>query len=337
MADVLQVTEAGLYCPVGDFYIDPWKAVPRAVLTHGHADHARWGCGQYLVPAAGLPVFRTRLGADAILDGRGYGAVTTHNGVQISFHPAGHILGSAQVRVEHAGHVTVVSGDYKTAADATCAGFVPVRCQRFITESTFGLPIYHWPPAATVFAELNAWWRANAAAGVTSIIYAYALGKAQRLLLGLDATIGPLYMHGAVERLNAAYRSAGVPIPKTQLAGTGKKGTWAGGLVLAPPSAHGSTWARKFAPASTAIASGWMQMRGTRRRKAVDRGVVLSDHADWPGLLGAIRATRAERVSVTHGYTAVLSRWLREQGTEADVLATHFAGEIDDAPADDGA
>jgi putative mRNA 3-end processing factor len=232
------------------------------------------------------------------------------------------------VRLESRGEVWVVSGDYKVEADATCAPFEPVACHVFVTESTFGLPIYRWPPQGSVFDEINAWWQGNREAGKASLLLGYALGKSQRLLSGLDPSIGPIFTHGAVERLNQAYRDAGVPLPPTAYAGAASRGkSWAGALIVAPPSAQGTPWARKFAPLSTAAASGWMTIRGTRRRKALDRGFVLSDHVDWPGLLGAIQATGAGRVLVTHGYTAVLVRYLREQGIEAEALATRYEGE----------
>jgi putative mRNA 3-end processing factor len=255
--------------------------------------------------------------------------------VRVSLHPAGHILGSAQVRLEHHGEVAVVAGDYKTGPDATCAPFEPLRCNLFVTESTFGLPIYRWPAQTTVFADLNTWWRTAAAEGQACLLFAYALGKAQRLLAGLDASIGPIWTHGAVERLVRDYRDAGVSLPPTTAVNTAPRGhNWAGALILAPPSAAGSPWARKFGPTTTAFASGWMRLRGTRRRRAVDRGFVLSDHADWPGLLEAIAATQAERVWVTHGYVAVLVRYLREHGIDALGLQTQFEGERDDAPED---
>src|SRR4051812_5596007 len=218
MAPLLAPTDDGLYCPLGDFHIDPWRPVPRAVITHGHADHARRGCAQYLAAAPGEPVLRVRLGPDADLIPLPYGQPLDLNGVRVSLHPAGHILGSAQVRLEYRGEVWVVSGDYKLGPDATCAPFEPIHCHTFITESTFGLPIYRWPTEADVFADVNAWWRANAAAGRASVLYAYALGKAQRLLAGLDPSIGPIYCHGAVEVLNDAYRAAGVALPPTQYA-----------------------------------------------------------------------------------------------------------------------
>jgi putative mRNA 3-end processing factor len=333
---LLRLTEQGLYCPAGDFHIDPWQPVDRAVVTHGHADHARWGCRRYLTAEPGLPVLRARLGADAVIDTLAYGEPVTLNAVRLSFHPAGHILGSAQIRLQRGDEVWVVSGDYKTETDATCAAFEPVRCHTFVTESTFGLPIYRWPNQSDVFTDVNTWWRTNRDEGRASLLFGYALGKAQRLIAGVDPSIGPIYTHGAVEKLTAAYRAAGVLLPQTRYAGEMAKGTdWAGALVVAPPSAHGTPWARRFGPASTAFASGWMRIRGTRRRRAVDRGFVLSDHVDWPGLLSAIAATGAERIWVTHGYTAVVVRRLTELGLDAVAVETRFVGERDDAPEED--
>ncbi len=334
--DLLRPTEHGLYCEVGDFHVDPWRPVPRAVVTHAHADHACWGCERYLTSAEGARVLQVRMGRDAVIDALPYGQAVEVGGVGISLHPAGHILGSSQVRLEYRGEVWVVSGDYKVEPDATCAPFEAVRCHAFVTESTFGLPIYRWPAQQAVFDEVNAWWRGNQAAGKASILLGYALGKSQRLLSGLDPAIGPILAHGAVEKLNRAYRETGIPLPPTAYAGAAPKGTdWTRALIVAPPSAQGTPWARKFGPASYGIASGWMTIRGTRRRKAVDRGFVLSDHVDWPGLLGSIAATGATRVLVTHGYAAVVVKWLREQGLDAEVLATRYEGENDDKAADE--
>jgi putative mRNA 3-end processing factor len=263
-----------------------------------------------------------------------YGQAVRVGPVRVSLHPAGHILGSAQVRVEHKGEIWVVSGDYKLEADPTCAAFEPVRCHVFITESTFGLPIYRWPPAEAVLAELRAWWRANQAVGRASLVFTYALGKAQRVLAALDPAMGPIYVHGAVDRLNRAYLAAGVPLPAAQPvaeAARGKVPDWERAIVIAPTSARGTPWLRRFGDFSSALASGWMRIRGTRRRQAVDRGFVLSDHADWPGLQAAIAATGATRVWVTHGYTAVMARWLQEQGLEALALDTHFGEEEETA------
>jgi putative mRNA 3-end processing factor len=331
-------TEAGLYCPDGDFYIDPWLPVPRAVITHAHADHLRWGCGAYLVSREGEAVSMARLGTSApAVQSVSYGETVVMQGVRVSLHPAGHILGSAQVRVEHGGQVWVVTGDYKTEADATCTPFELVRCHTFITESTFGLPIYRWEPQQALFDAINSWWRANRDAGRASIIYGYALGKAQRILAGVDAAIGGIYTHGAVERLVRVYRQAGVTLPHTTHASALERNKAAGALIVAPPSAHGTPWLRRFGDISTAFASGWMTIRGARRRRAVDRGFALSDHVDWVSLTRVIRETGAESVWVTHGYTAVVVRWLLERGIDARVLNTRYQGEISEADEEDAA
>jgi len=336
MADLLRPTDRGLYCEAGDFHVDPWRPVDRAVITHGHADHARRGCRRYLTTTDGRAVLTPRVQADASIDAMDYGESTTINGVGVSLHPAGHVLGSAQVRVEHRGEAWVVSGDYKTEADPTCATFEPVRCHTFVTEATFGLPVYRWRPQRELFDQINAWWRANQADDRTSVLLGYALGKAQRLIAGVDRTIGPILVHGAVSKFVEVYRDAGVDMPQTLPADAANAKQHRGrALVVAPPSASGSTWIRKFGPVSLAMASGWMQIRGTRRRRTVDRGFVLSDHADWPGLLATIEATGADRVGVTHGYTGPLSRYLNEKGIEAFIVPTRYEGEADE-PGDAG-
>jgi putative mRNA 3-end processing factor len=332
---LLQQTDAGLYCAAGDFHIDPWRPVPRAVITHAHSDHARSGMGAYLCAAEGMEVLRIRVGAGAAIQGAAWGERITMGDTVVSLHPAGHILGSAQVRVERAGEVWVFSGDYKTEADAaTCAAFEPVRCHTFITESTFGLPVYRWRPQEELRAEINAWWRANAEEGRASLLFGYSLGKAQRLLAALDPETGPILVHGAVEPFLEPYRAAGVRLPHCERA-TAERVKAARGrcIAIAPPSAGGSPWARKFGDASRASASGWMQLRGSRRRQALERGFPLSDHADWPGLLSAIGATGATRVGVTHGCAETLARYLREERSlDAFVLSTRFEGEMDDTP-----
>ena len=333
---LLRVTDRGLYCAAGDFHVDPWGAVDRAVVTHAHGDHLAWGCRSYLTSAEGVGVTQQRLGGEASVRGLEYAQPIDVNGVRVSLHPAGHILGSAQVRLEHRGEVWVVSGDYKTDPDPTCRAFEPVRCHTFVTESTFGLPVYRWPAQAEVLHDVNRWWRANQQGGRTTLLYGYALGKAQRLLAGLDPSIGPILTHGAVERMTAAYRAAGVTLPATTHAAAMDRGDRGRALVLAPPSADGSTWVRRFGEHATGFASGWMLIRGTRRRRSLDRGFPLSDHVDWPSLLAAIEATGASRVLVTHGYTGPVVRWLRERGMEAEAVETRFEGERDDVTAQDG-
>ncbi len=332
-ADLVVQRPQGLYCPPGDFYIDPWRPVARAVITHAHADHARRGHGAYLATSISAGVLRARLGAIS-LQGLAYGEVVHINGVRVSLHPAGHVLGSAQVRIEHAGRVWVASGDYYTSGhedddgNSTCQPFEPVRCHCFITESTFGLPIYRWQRQAALMAQVNAWWQANAALGRPSLLLGYSFGKAQRLLAGVDAGIGPIVVHGAVEPLNEAYRAAGVQLPATLvLENVSDRSLLQRALVVAPPAVHGSAWARKLGEGSDAFASGWMQLRGARRRQGVDRGFVISDHADWPGLQRAIGATGASRVIVTHGYEAVMVRWLQQQGLQAGSFSTAFGQE----------
>lgn len=337
--DLVVARPEGLYCPPGDFYIDPWRPVGRAVITHAHSDHASFGHGQYLCAEPGRGVLTARLPGIA-LDTLRYGETIEHQGVRISLHPAGHVLGSAQVRIEHGGQVWVASGDYKLEDDGTCDPFEPVRCDTFITESTFGLPIYRWQSQPELMGEILDWWRANAAAGRASVLYCYAFGKAQRILHGVLAHAGeagmpgPIVAHGAMTTLNEAYRAAGVVLPPVQRAADlpARSPLLRQALVVAPPSAQRSTWLRRFGDAAEGFASGWMQIRGTRRRRGVDKGFAVSDHADWPGLLSAIEATGAERVIVTHGSVPVMVRFLQERGWQAQAFETEY-GDEDEADA----
>ena len=326
--DLIVPRPEGLYCPPGGFYIDHWRAVERAVITHGHSDHARSGSGRYLTAAPGARILQQRLGASLPLETLNYGEIIKHHGVTLSLHPAGHVLGSAQVRLEYRGQVWVASGDYKLEDDGTCAPFEPVTCHTFITESTFGLPIYRWAPQAELVTDINAWWQKNAAEGRTSVLFCYAFGKAQRVLSGLEPEIGPILTHGAVEPLNQIYRDAGVPLPATHdVRGLTDTSQLCRSIVIAPPSAQGTPWIKRFGDYADGFASGWMQLRGARRRRGVDRGFVMSDHADWPGLQKAVAATQAERVLVTHGQIHVMVRWLRELGLDAQALATEYGEE----------
>lgn len=325
---LLKPTERGLYCEAGDFYVDPWQAVDYAVITHAHSDHARAGSSCYLAERSGKSILQYRLGPAARIETLAYGESVTRNGVTISLHPAGHILGSAQIRIEHRGEVCVVSGDYKTEADGTCAPFAPLRCHTFVTESTFGLPIYRWRPQSEIFSEINSWWRNNQRQERTSVLFCYSLGKAQRLLCGMDETTGPIWLHGSITPYLEAYEQAGAKFPKwNRVEADNLKKSSPRGIVLAPASTENTPWFRKFGEVATAFASGWMQIRGTRRRRALDRGFVLSDHADWRGLLDSIRATGAENIWVTHGYTGPMVRWLGENGYRAEALRTRFTGE----------
>lgn len=329
---MIVVNDKGLYCAAGDFYIDPWKPVKRAVITHAHSDHARQGNGSYLCVRESVGVIRYRIGEDISLQAVEYGETVSMNDVRVSLHPAGHILGSAQVRIEsNSGEVWVVSGDYKTQPDPTCPPFEPLQCHTFITESTFGLPIYRWSPDEEIFAQINSWWAKNRDDNKASVLLGYSLGKAQRLLMGLDTSIGPIYTHGATEAINEIYRATGVKLPQTTRVATTQKGTKFGGaMILAPPSAQNSLWMRRFGSASVAFASGWMRVRGMRRRSALDRGFAMSDHADWPSLISTIKATGAENILVTHGYTDILVRFLKEYGFNASTMNTLFQGESEE-------
>jgi putative mRNA 3-end processing factor len=314
---VLSFTENGIYCAAGDFYIDPWRPV----------DHARWGMGRYLATHAALPVMRHRLG-DITAEGIAYGEVRRIGDANVSFHPAGHVPGSAQIRVEVSGEIWVASGDYKVVDDGLSEAFSPIKCHHFITESTFGLPVFHWADQASVAAEINNWWAGCAAEGKTAFLGAYALGKAQRLLTMLAPNIGPILTHTATENTNQVMRDQGISLPDTILANAElRPKDHPGAIVLAPPSALGSAWSKKFGPQETAFASGWMAIRGVRRRRAGDRGFVISDHADWDGLLLAIKQTEAENIYVTHGYTDIFSRYLNINGWNAQVVPTQFEGE----------
>ncbi len=334
MADVLKFTDRGIYCPAGDFHIDPWRPVDRALITHGHSDHARWGMGRYLCTDGCAPVMRHRLGEIDYETVR-YGEVRQIGDARVSFHPAGHVPGSAQIRVEVKGEVWVASGDYKTVADSVSEPFEPVQCHAFITECTFGLPVFSWTPQDILSEQINSWWADCAAAGRPAILGAYALGKAQRLLTSMNPDIGPILTHGAIEKTNDILRGQGIALPKTTLvtADTTYK-NHPGAMILATPSAMAGPWIKRFPNPSTAFASGWMAVRGTRRRRAPDRGFVVSDHADWDGLNAAIKATGATKVFATHGYTTTFQRWLSEQGYDAHVVSTEYAGDADDNDGD---
>jgi putative mRNA 3-end processing factor len=326
---VIAETSAGLYCEAGGFHIDPWLPVDRAVITHAHSDHARPGSAAYLCAESGRRVLQLRL-PDAHIETVRYGERRTVNGVTLSFHPSGHILGASQIRLEHRGDVWVASGDYKREADPTCEPFEVVPCHTFITEATFALPIYTWDPPASVIDDLLAWWRGNREAGRPSVLFCYALGKAQRILAGIaQRADAPVHLHGAMCALTDAYREAGIQLAPTERVTDQMRGkALAGALVLAPLSARGTPWMRRLPNASDAFASGLMRVRGVRRQRAFDRGFVLSDHADWRGLLDTIAATGAPRVLVTHGWSEALARYLREErGLDTGVLRTAYEGE----------
>lgn len=330
MSDLLKFTDKGIYCEPARVYIDPWKPVSKALITHGHSDHARPGMKSYLCTRLTKPILHHRLGKGVKVDSIDYNDPVTINGVKFSFHPAGHVVGSAQIRAEHKGEIWVVSGDYKTQSDGISGDFELVQCHAFITESTFGLPVYRWPPQDTVISQINRWWSANKEEGKASIISAYSLGKAQRIIQNVDPSIGPIYCHGAVQLTNDVIRNAGVPIRETRYLDDSV--SWEdlkSALVVAPGSALSGPWMKRFKDCSTGAASGWMAVRGTRRWQSVDRGFVMSDHADWNGLNETVTATGAEKVIVTHGYADVFARWLTEKGLNGQTEKTMFEGEVE--------
>ncbi len=323
---LLVFNEKGIYCQQADVYIDPWKPVKRAIITHGHADHSRFGHEHYLTHHSNVPIIKHRLGEIAV-QGVEWNETFIINGVTFSLHPAGHIVGSSQVRVEYKGEVWVFTGDYKTEDDGLSTPYEVVPCDTFITECTFGLPAFKWKPQAVVFNEINNWWKENQSEGKTSVIFGYSLGKAQRLIKHLDTSIGKIYTHGAVENMTEVIRSL-TPLPETHLiTKETKKQELFGNIVVAPPSAHGSPWIKKMVPYVTATSSGWMAFRGARARRAIDKGFVLSDHCDWTGLLESIKNTGASRIICTHGYTDIFSKYLRTIGYDASVENTDYEGE----------
>jgi putative mRNA 3-end processing factor len=323
---LLVFNQKGIYCEVADVYIDPWKPVKKAIISHGHADHSRWGHQQYITHHSNVAIIKHRLG-DITVAGKEWNETFTINGVKFSLHPAGHIIGSSQIRVEYKGEVWVFTGDYKTEDDGLAVPYEVVKCHTFITECTFGLPAFKWVPQEQVFNDINTWWQQNREEGKTSVLFGYSLGKAQRILKHLDTSIGQIYTHGAVENMTEVIRSIADLPPTHKITRDTKKEEIKGNIVIAPPSAHGSTWIKKMVPYVTASASGWMTFRGARRRRAIDKGFVLSDHCDWQGLLTSIKATDAEKIICTHGYTDIFSRFLAEQGYDARTEQTQYEEE----------
>ncbi|HEX3729972.1 MAG TPA: ligase-associated DNA damage response exonuclease [Opitutaceae bacterium] len=319
--DLLCPREEGLYCPPGDFFIDPVRPVARAVITHGHSDHARSGHGAVVATPQTLDIMACRYGegfagAEQPLP---YGETASRDGVEISLAPAGHILGSAQAVVRWKGMTIVVSGDYKRAADPTCAPFEPVPCDVFVSEATFGLPVFRFPPpeeAAQALLHSLAQFPERA-----HMVGVYALGKAQRLtaLLRQAGYDQPIYVHGALERLNALYEKWGVKLG-TLLPATGAKADFGGQIVLCPPSALDDRWSRRFPDPIPAFASGWMRVRARARQRHVELPLILSDHADWDELTSTIAELRPQELWITHGREEALARWAELNGIAARPL-----------------
>ena len=329
---LISVRPEGLYCEAGNFYIDPWKPVDTAVITHAHADHAYSGHQNYYATGISEGILRRRLGKDIRLNSLRYGDRVKLGETWVSLHSAGHVLGSAQVRVEHKDEVWVASGDYKRDNDPSCEPFEVVECDAFITEATFGLPIYHWDSGELTAEQIYQWWQGDAER--PSLLFCYAFGKSQRVLAELTKfTDKTVYLHGAVHNLTEIYREVGVNmVPTVPVSQMEKSYKFTGDLVIAPPSGHRSSWMKRFKRPQTAFASGWMAVRGNRRRRGYERGFVLSDHADWPGLIKTVEQTKAKKIYVTHGQNDVLSRYLNEKmDVEASPLETLFEGEKEDA------
>jgi len=327
---LVTVNKEGLYCEAGDFFIDPWRAVDTALITHAHADHARSGSQHYIATAISQGVLKKRLGTTIDLQGVEYGEKLKLGNAWVSFHSAGHVLGSAQIRIEYKDEVWVISGDYKRCADPTCEPFEVVPCDVFITEATFGLPIYHWNRGDETCRRIYDWWQSDLER--PSILFCYSFGKAQRVLSELvEWCDRPVYVHGAIQALNEIYRDVGVNMVQTiSTSDMPKSHKYQGDLILSPPSGHRSSWMKRFKHPQTAFASGWMAVRGARRRRGYEQGFVLSDHADWAGLVNTVLETGANTVYVTHGQSDVLARYLSEcHGVNAMPLKTLFEGEAD--------
>lgn len=327
---LLTVNENGLFCKQGDFYIDPWRPVKLALITHGHSDHMRWGMEHYICHEHTVPLLKLRLGEEQSVQGISYGEVFEINGVTLSFHPAGHIIGSAQIRLVYQDEVWVFTGDYKLENDGLSEPFELVNCDHFISECTFGLPIYNFPKTIEVYADINRWWAANAEEGFNTILYGYSLGKAQNILAHLDTSLGEVYLHGAVANVNEALNEVGYQFPGIRLTPDVNHSKVQGALIVAPPSASGTPWLRKFKPYREGMCSGWMQLRGSRRRRSMDRGFVLSDHCDWQQLNEAVIATGAKHIYLTHGYESSFAHWISEQyGLYATVLNTLYRPDME--------
>lgn len=329
--DLLKLTAKGLFCEKGEFYIDPYRPVDFALITHAHADHARWGHQKYLSTAGTAALMKSRLGTEAVYEEIAFGARKTIGDVEVSFHPAGHVLGSAQIKVTDGKETWVVTGDYKIQNDGVATPYEVVPCDVLITECTFGLPVYQWKAQEDIMSEIDHWWAENAARGENSVVFAYSLGKAQRILANLKQLHDPVYCHGAVEKINQVHEDCGVELPERAMLDTNqKKNQLEGGLIIAPPSTQNTTWLRRFRPLKTAMASGWMTLRGARRRRGSERGFVLSDHLDWQELNGVIDQSGARRILFTHGYTSQCAQWFAEKGYDTAELGMEYETDADD-------
>jgi len=326
---LLQLTDKGLYCSQGDFYIDPWRSVRKAIITHAHSDHAKAGHKAYLCHHLTKPLLKARLG-NHYFESIGWNEPLYINGVNVSLYPAGHVIGSSQVKIEYKDEIWVVSGDYKTYNDGLSGIFEPVRCHTFITESTFGLPVYQWKSLETQYKEVRDWVSQNLSQDLNSVLFAYSLGKAQRMIQAVADITPNIFVHGSVWTIDQALRETNITLPAVKrVSKENDKNVLKNSVIIAPLSTIDSPWLKQFSPYKTAVCSGWMHIRGQARRNQADTGFAISDHADWNGLLSAIDSTKAEKVLVTHGYSSVLSKYLNEKGLEASVLETIFGEEED--------
>ncbi len=324
MSSLIRFTDSGMYCPAGDFYIDPWKPVPRALITHGHADHARPGNGLYLAHPLTVEIMKARLGQQAYQSIK-WNEPLKINDVRVTYFPSGHIAGGSQIRLEYKGETWVLAGDYKLVNDGISGEFEPVKCDVFVTESTFGLPVYKWQKQEEIYADILNWIYKNKSEGKTSVLIAYSLGKAQRVIQALSKTLETIWAHGAVYNMQQVLIDAGMPLaPVQRITPETSKAELNASVVIAPPGAEGSTWMRRFGNHETGICSGWMQVRGHLRRSKADRGFVLSDHADFNDLVKAVKLTEASKVFVTHGFQAAFSRYLNETLVASEEVKTAY-------------
>lgn len=327
---LIEFTDKGLYCKQGNFYLDPWKPVANAIITHGHSDHARFGHENYFCHTLTKPILQLRLGNNNYQTSE-WNKSHFLNGVKVSLHPAGHIVGSSQIRIEYKGEVWVFTGDYKTENDGISGAYEPVKCHTLITESTFGLPIYKWNPQQQIYTDIQNWVSQNMADDKASVLIAYSLGKAQRIMDALKNVTDTVYVHGAIYNVQQVMQNLGysfLNVKRITAATTNNE--LKGSVIIAPPSADGTPWMRRFKPYKLAICSGWMQVRGNVRRRNADKGFVLSDHCDWNGLLSSVQATGAQKVFVTHGFQSAFSKYLNEKGIEADEVTTRYGDEEDE-------
>lgn len=324
---LIEFTNKGIYCIPGKFYLDPWRPVDLAVISHGHGDHAKWGMKKYLCHDFTKPILQHRISPDIEVQSLPYGEQISINGVKLSFHPAGHIVGSAQIRLEYKGYVSVFSGDYKVQDDGLSTPFEIVRCNEFVTESTFGLPIYNWLEPEQYAEQMKNWHLMNKEQGKTSVFIGYSLGKAQRIMKAVEGC-GKIFVHNSVAKINEAIESSGIQLPEYEPVYFNEDLKKINNeIVIVPPALLDSNMIRKIPNRATGLCSGWMQVRGSRRWRSADAGFAISDHADWTGLLDTVKATGAEKVHVTHGQTAVFSKYLNELGIEAYEVKTHYGDE----------